>query len=66
MVMVSHGNGLRTRYAHLSQTTVNVGDRVTRGTQVGNVGMSGSSTGPHLHYEVLKAGVPVNPRRFID
>ncbi len=66
MIMVSHGNGLRTRYAHLSRTTVNVGDRVTRGTKVGNVGMSGSSTGPHLHYEVLKAGVPVNPRRYID
>jgi murein DD-endopeptidase MepM/ murein hydrolase activator NlpD len=66
MIMISHGNGLRTRYAHLSRTTVNVGDRVTRGTKIGNVGMSGSSTGPHLHYEVLKSGVPVNPRRYID
>lgn len=66
MVMISHGNDLRTRYAHLSLTTVNVGDRVTRGTKIGAVGMSGSSTGPHLHYEILKTGVPVNPRRYID
>jgi murein DD-endopeptidase MepM/ murein hydrolase activator NlpD len=66
MVMISHGNALRTRYAHLSRTTVNVGDRVSRGTKLGTVGMSGSSTGPHLHYEVLKAGVAVNPRRFIE
>jgi len=66
MVMISHGDNLRTRYAHLSETTVNVGDRVKRGTKIGGVGMSGSSTGPHLHYEVLKAGVPVNPRRYIE
>jgi len=66
MIMVSHGANLRTRYAHLSETTVNVGDRVTRRMKIGTVGSSGSSTGPHLHYEVLKVGVPVNPRNYID
>jgi murein DD-endopeptidase MepM/ murein hydrolase activator NlpD len=66
LVMIAHPDNLATRYAHLSRTYVNVGDRVTRGTKIGAVGNTGSSTGPHLHYEVLKRGVPVNPRRFID
>jgi septal ring factor EnvC (AmiA/AmiB activator) len=65
MVMISHGPGLKTRYAHLSETYVAAGQRVTRGTKIGATGSSGHTTGPHLHYEVLKNGVAVNPRKFI-
>ena len=62
--LAAYLNGLTGRGVHV--VTVNVGDRVRRGTKLGTVGMSGSSTGPHLHYEVLKAGVAVNPRRYIE
>ncbi|OGP82139.1 MAG: hypothetical protein A2Y95_01895 [Deltaproteobacteria bacterium RBG_13_65_10] len=65
LIIVSHGNSLSTRYGHLSQTYVNVGDRVMRGMKIGAVGSSGMSTGPHLHYEVLKRGMATNPRAFI-
>jgi septal ring factor EnvC (AmiA/AmiB activator) len=65
MVVVSHGQGLKTRYAHLSETYVAAGQRVTRGTKIGATGSTGFTTGPHLHYEVLKNGVAVNPRKFI-
>jgi murein DD-endopeptidase MepM/ murein hydrolase activator NlpD len=65
MVAIDHGNGLVTHYAHLSRTLVTVGDQVKRGQHIGNVGNTGRSTGPHLHYEVRAGGVPVNPKRFI-
>jgi len=60
-VVVEHAGGLRTRYAHLSSIQVEVGARVDAGSVVGRVGSSGRSTGPHLHFEVLQDGQPVNP-----
>jgi murein DD-endopeptidase MepM/ murein hydrolase activator NlpD len=60
-VVVEHPGGIRTRYAHLSSVQVDVGVRVDAGTVVGRVGSTGRSTGPHLHFEVLQDGQPVNP-----
>jgi murein DD-endopeptidase MepM/ murein hydrolase activator NlpD len=65
MVEIDHGNGLMTRYAHTSKILVKTGDLVKRGQVVAQVGNSGRSTGPHLHFEVLVAGVPQNPARFL-
>jgi murein DD-endopeptidase MepM/ murein hydrolase activator NlpD len=65
LVMISHGNGLKTRYGHLSETYVAPGQQVTRGTKIGAIGTTGRSTGPHLHYEVVKNGASVDPRKFI-
>ncbi|WP_051469761.1 M23 family metallopeptidase [Chelativorans sp. J32] len=65
MVEIDHGNGIRTRYAHLSKVLVSVGDRITNGGIIGQVGSSGRSTGPHLHYEVRRKDAPVNPRKLI-
>ena len=65
MVEIDHGNGLITRYAHLSKRDVKVGDVVlSRGT-IGAVGNTGQSTGPHLHFEVRQNGAPLNPTRFL-
>jgi murein DD-endopeptidase MepM/ murein hydrolase activator NlpD len=60
-VVVEHDSGIRTRYAHLSELAVRTGDVVARGQDIGQVGSSGRSTGPHLHFEVLEGGRPVNP-----
>ena len=65
LVEVDHGNGLQTRYAHVSQVLVKTGDLVKRGQLLALVGTSGRSTGPHLHFEVTVAGVPQNPARFL-
>lgn len=65
-VMIDHGFGYVTRYAHLSQTEVEVGQRVKRGDRIGLSGKSGRSTGPHLHYEVLYRKHHVNPIGFMD
>lgn len=65
MVAIDHDRGVITHYAHLSRAIVKVGDVVERGQHIGNVGNTGRSTGPHLHYEVRVNGVPVNPRRFV-
>jgi murein DD-endopeptidase MepM/ murein hydrolase activator NlpD len=64
-VVIDHGNGLSTRYAHVSRVLVAPGDLVRRGQVVAEVGSSGRSTGPHLHFEVLVDGVPQNPARFL-
>jgi murein DD-endopeptidase MepM/ murein hydrolase activator NlpD len=60
-VVIEHGSGMRTRYAHLSEVAVRQGDSVARGQDIGRVGRSGRSTGPHLHFEVLADGQPVDP-----
>lgn len=65
LVEIDHGNGYATRYAHLSVISVKVGDRLTAGAGVGQVGTTGRSTGPHLHYEVRIAGEPVDPARYL-
>ena len=65
VVVVDHGNGLSTRYAHASLLFVKVGDLVTPGDRVAAVGSSGRSTGPHLHFEVLRHGEAVDPRRYL-
>ncbi len=64
-VVLDHGNGVRSRYAHLKKLDVKVGERVDKGQVIGLVGSTGRSTGPHLHYEVLVQGKPVNPRGFL-
>ena len=58
-IEIGHGNGWRTRYAHLSVQSVSEGQHVNMGQKIGEVGNSGGSTGPHLHYEQLHNGVPV-------
>jgi murein DD-endopeptidase MepM/ murein hydrolase activator NlpD len=65
MVEISHGNGLTTRYAHLSRILVSQGDDVNPGTIVGLAGSTGRSTGPHLHYEVRRENTAVDPSAFI-
>lgn len=63
-ILVDHGFGYMTRYAHLSQIDVEPGQYVTRGEQIGRVGSTGGSTGPHLHYEVIYMGQTVNPVNY--
>ena len=65
MVEVDHGNELITRYAHASQVFVKKGDIVKRGQKIADVGSTGRSTGPHLHFEVWVSGVPQDPQRFL-
>jgi len=65
MVEIDHGNGLTSRYGHLSHIDVQVGDPVTRGQLLGLVGSTGRSTGPHLHYEIRMNDHPINPRHFL-
>ena len=66
MVEIDHGFGIRTRYAHLSDVLVQMGDEIPYRGKVGLLGSSGRSTGPHLHYEVLIDGQPLNPRKFLE
>ena len=66
MVEVDHGNNLITRYAHASRLLVKKGDLVKRGQKVAEVGTTGRSTGPHLHFEVLVQGVPQDPMKFLN
>lgn len=66
LLVVDHGNGFRTLYAHLSERIVSPGDLVQKGDVIGTVGDTGKATGPHLHYEVRVNGLPVNPTRFFN
>lgn len=63
-VVINHGYSYQTLYAHLSRKAVRPGERVTRGQVIGYVGSTGLSSGPHLHYEVIKGGVRVNPVHY--
>jgi murein DD-endopeptidase MepM/ murein hydrolase activator NlpD len=65
-VEVDHGNGTKTRYAHLSKTNVEVGDVLTKGQKLGEVGSTGRSSGPHLHYEVWKDGKRIDPTNTLS
>lgn len=65
VVMVDHGYGYRTIYAHNSKLVVKAGTRISRGDKVAEVGNTGRSTGPHLHYEVRLNNAPINPRKFL-
>ena len=65
MVEIDHGNGLSTRYGHLSEIEVKVGQSVKIGQVVGRLGSTGRSTGPHLHYETRIDGEAVDPDRFL-
>jgi len=62
---IDHGNGIVTRYGHLKRVVVKKGEHVKRGQIIAYMGNSGSSTGPHLHYEVRLNGIPTNPMRYI-
>lgn len=65
LVKIQHEFGIETRYAHLAKIRVKVGQRVSRGDRIGDMGNSGRSTGTHLHYEVRVGGKPVNPMTYI-
>ena len=65
-VEIDHGNGIRTRYAHMSTFRARVGEPVMAGQVIGAVGSTGRSTGPHLHFEVRLHDQPVNPRPFLE
>jgi len=66
MVEVDHGFGLRTRYGHLRRVLVKKGQKVSFHQEIGLMGTSGRSTGPHVHYEIVVDGVPLNPIRFLN
>ncbi len=65
-VEINHGLGLRTVYMHLSKRLVEAGDSVSKGDTIGQIGSTGRSTGPHLHYEVLKQGASINPSPYMN
>ncbi len=65
MIQIDHGNGITTRFGHLSGFAITDGEAVRKGQVIGYVGLSGRSTGPHLHYEVRIHDTPVNPHKFL-
>lgn len=65
-VIVKHGNGLETLYGHLSKISVSAGKKIKIGEKLGNIGSTGRSTGPHLHYEVRRNGHQINPKPFLS
>jgi murein DD-endopeptidase MepM/ murein hydrolase activator NlpD len=65
MVEIDHGHGIHTRYAHLNRLLVNVGQHVSKHSEIGLLGSTGRSTGPHVHYEVLVNGAAEDPARFL-
>ena len=65
-VIIKHDNGFESLYAHMGLITVEEGEIVTKKTKLGEVGMTGWTTGPHIHLEIYKDGVPVNPAYYID
>jgi murein DD-endopeptidase MepM/ murein hydrolase activator NlpD len=65
MIKIDHGHGIVTRYGHLQKALKKRGEAVKRGDVIALMGNTGRSTGPHLHYEVLLNGLPVNPKKYI-
>jgi len=66
LVKIDHGSGLETLYAHASKLLVRAGERVEKGHKIAEVGSTGRSTGPHLHYEIRLAGNPLDPRKYLN
>ena len=66
IIEIDHGNDLISRYAHASKVGVKNGDLIKRGQKIGEVGNTGRSTGPHLHFEVLVQGIPQDPQKFLN
>jgi len=66
VVEVDHDNGLTSRYAHLSKSMVKIGDVILKGQLIAQVGSTGRTTGPHLHFEVREKGIPLNPNKFLS
>ena len=66
MVDIDHENGYATWYAHLSSTEVRIGEHVLKGQVIGRVGMTGFATGPHVHYQIMHDGTPIDPTPFLD
>lgn len=64
-VTIQHGNGMQTRYAHMSRVLVSVGDYVQQGEVIGRSGSTGNSTGPHVHFEIIVNGIKVNPLTYL-
>ncbi len=65
LIKIQHEFGIETRYGHLSALKVSKGQRVSRGERIGDMGNSGRSTGPHLHYEIRVGGNPIDPMIYI-
>lgn len=65
LIVLDHGNGWRTYYAHLSAVHITCGEWIPRGSLIGDVGSTGNSTGPHLHFELLRFGIAINPAGYI-
>jgi murein DD-endopeptidase MepM/ murein hydrolase activator NlpD len=65
-IIIRHGNGIETVYMHLTKSLVKRGQSVEKGEKIGTLGSTGRSTGPHLHYEVHKNGIPVNPKPYLQ
>lgn len=65
LIVINHGNGLQTYYMHCSKIYVSAGTKVSKGQNIGAVGTTGNSTGPHLHFQVMSGGTPVNPMNYL-
>lgn len=65
LIIINHGNGLLTYYMHCNTIFVSAGQKVSKGQNIGQVGTTGNSTGPHLHFQVMNNGKPVNPMNYL-